>query len=146
MANELSNMIVPPLSRTRKTRLGRGLGSGNGKTAGRGTKGQKSRSGSNLSPGFEGGQMPMQRRLPKRGFCNIFRVESDIVALDALNIFNDGETVDLAALVEAGLVTGARPVKLLANGELSKRLVVKLDAVSKGARERIIAAGGQMEG
>lgn len=127
-------------------RVGRGHGSGNGKTAGRGQKGQKSRSGGKVRVGFEGGQMPLYRRLPKRGFKN--RNSKDIVSINisALDKFEDGATVDVAALMEAGIVKNPRDgVKILGNGEITKKLNVKVDAVSASAKEKIEAVGGTVE-
>lgn len=124
-------------------RVGRGHGSGNGKTAGRGQKGQKSRSGGKVRVGFEGGQMPLYRRLPKRGFKN--RNTKEIVGINvgALNRFEDGAEVTIAALVESGLVSNPKDgVKILGNGELTKKLTVKVTAVSEGAKAKIEAAGG----
>ena len=126
-------------------RRGRGHGSGNGKTAGKGHKGQKARSGA-PRPGFEGGQMPLFRRIPKRGFT--CRNSKDIVAINVsdLNRFDDGEEVTVASLIEIGLVKNPRDgVKILGNGELSKRLTVKVDAASQSAVEKIEAAGGKFE-
>ena len=126
-------------------RRGRGHGSGNGKTAGKGHKGQKARSGA-PRPGFEGGQMPLYRRIPKRGFkC---RNSKEIVAInvDVLNRFEDGSEVTVARLIEEGIVKNPRDgVKILGNGELTKRLTVSVDAVSKAAAEKIEAAGGKVE-
>lgn len=127
-------------------RVGRGHGSGNGKTAGKGHKGQKARAGYSMKLGFEGGQMPLQRRVPKRGFNNIFRVEYAVVNLAALETFKDGATVDAEALVKAGKIKKAdKPVKVLANGNLNKKLTVKADAFSASAKEKIEAAGGKAE-
>lgn len=127
-------------------RVGRGHGSGNGKTAGKGHKGQKARAGYSMKLGFEGGQMPLQRRVPKRGFNNIFRVEYAVVNLAALETFKDGATVDAEALVKAGKIKKAdKPVKVLANGNLTKKLTVKADAFSASAKEKIEAAGGKAE-
>ncbi len=127
-------------------RVGRGHGSGNGKTAGKGHKGQKARAGFSMKLGFEGGQMPLQRRVPKRGFNNIFRVEYAVVNLSALETFKDGATVDAEALVKAGKIKKAdKPVKVLANGNLTKKLTVKADAFSASAKEKIEAAGGKAE-
>ncbi len=127
-------------------RVGRGHGSGNGKTAGKGHKGQKARAGYSMKLGFEGGQMPLQRRVPKRGFNNIFRVEYAVVNLAALETFKDGATVDAEALVKAGKIkNAAKPVKILANGNLTKKLTVKADAFSASAKEKIEAAGGKAE-
>lgn len=129
-----------------RKRLGRGVGSGWGKTSGRGTKGFKSRSGGNVRPGFEGGQMPIHRRLPKRGFTNIFKKEFAIVNIKDLARFEEGQVVDEAALVAAGLVKGRRDgIKILGNGELTCKLTIKECQVSKSAREKIEAAGGTVE-
>ena len=127
-------------------RVGRGHGSGNGKTSGRGHKGQKARSGGSVRPGFEGGQMPLYRRIPKRGFTN--RNTKDIVTinLDRLNIFEDGSEVTVAALLEKRVISHARDgVKILGNGEITKKLNVKVNAFSEGAKEKIQAAGGTAE-
>ena len=141
--NELS-----PADGSRKTRkrVGRGVGSGAGKTAGRGTKGYNSRSGGRVRPGYEGGQMPLQRRLPKRGFTNIFRREYCIVNLRDLARFENGDMVVEASLVRCGLVKGRRHgVKLLGRGEITVPLTVRLNAVSRSAREKVEAAGGTVE-
>jgi large subunit ribosomal protein L15 len=132
--------------RTRK-RIGRGPGSGLGKTAGRGHKGQKSRSGYSRRFGFEGGQMPLVRRIPKRGFTNNFRVEFQVVNLrDLERVFADGDAVSPETLVANGLIRkGAKPVKILAAGELTKKLEVTAHKFSHAARERIEAAGGRCE-
>ena len=145
MAHELSKLAALPGARRKKFRVGRGIGSGNGKTAGRGTKGQLSRSGAALSPGFEGGQMPIQRRLPKRGFRNIFAVRYDVVNLSALERLEGVQVVDLDVLEGAGLISGQRPVKILANGALSKALVVKAHAFSAAAVTKIQSSGGSAE-
>lgn len=127
-------------------RIGRGPASGQGKTAGKGHKGQKARAGRGMRPGFEGGQMPLQRRLPKRGFNNIFAKEIATVNVAALNAFEDGATVDIEALVKTGLVKDALDgVKVLGNGELSKKLTVKVNAYSEAAKQKIEAAGGKAE-
>ena len=126
-------------------RKGRGHGSGNGKTAGYGHKGQKARSGVKKA-GFEGGQMPLQRRLPKRGFNNIFRTEYVTVNVGSLNVFEDGAVVDLQALLDARVISKACDgVKILANGNLTKKLTVKADAFSASAKEKIEAVGGKAE-
>ncbi|MDH3391355.1 MAG: 50S ribosomal protein L15, partial [Desulfobulbaceae bacterium] len=133
-------------NRERK-RVGRGQGSGRGKTATRGHKGSKSRSGYGTRPGFEGGQMPLQRRLPKRGFNNIFRTEYTIVQVSDLEVFEPGSRVDREALIQTGLIDKRTTlVKVLANGELSKSLTVAVDKISQGARTKIEAAGGTVEG
>ncbi|MBR1811547.1 MAG: 50S ribosomal protein L15 [Clostridia bacterium] len=128
-------------------RVGRGPASGQGKTAGKGHKGQKARAGRGPRPGFEGGQMPLQRRVPKRGFNNIFAKEIAIVNLADLDArFADGDVVDVAALIEAGLVKKELDgVKVLGNGELTKKLTVKVNAFSASAKEKIEAAGGTAE-
>ena len=126
-------------------RRGRGHGSGNGKTAGKGHKGQKARSGA-PRPGFEGGQLPLYRRLPKRGFTNINSKNIVGIGVDRLNAFEDGAEVTVAALVEKGIVSNPKDgVKILGNGELTKKLDVKVNAFSKSAVEKIQAAGGKAE-
>ena len=133
-------------SRTSRKRVGRGVGSGLGKTSGRGSKGLKSRSGGSVPPGFEGGQMPLQRRLPKRGFTNIFKKQYHIINLRDLNRFESGTTVDMDALVSAGVVKNSRkPIKLLGQGEINAALQVKLNAVSESAKTKIEGAGGKVE-
>ena len=139
---------LSPPSRSRKVsrRLGRGVGTGRGKTAGRGTKGYNSRSGGGVRPGYEGGQMPIQRRLPKRGFTNIFRKRIAVINIRDLLTFKSGSLVDEAALLKAGLIKGKKDgIKLLGQGEISIALNVKLSHVSKSAREKIEAAGGSVE-
>ena len=127
-------------------RKGRGTGSGNGKTGGRGHKGQKARSGGKIRVGFEGGQMPLARRIPKRGFNNIFAKPLTAVNLGSLNRFEDGATVDAAALVEAGVISGCpNGLKVLSNGTLTKKLTVKAAAFSESAKEKIEQAGGKAE-
>ena len=127
-------------------RIGRGAASGQGKTAGKGHKGQKARAGRGMQVGFEGGQMPLQRRLPKRGFNNIFAKEIATVNVSAHNAFEDGATVTIEALVNAGLVKKALDgVKVLGNGELSKKLTVQVNAYSDAAKQKIEAAGGKAE-
>jgi large subunit ribosomal protein L15 len=129
-----------------RKRLGRGPGSGLGKTSGKGHKGKGSRSGGNTPPGYEGGQMPLARRLPKRGFRNPFREEYRIINLGSLDRFAPGTIVDLAALQKAGLIRKKhKKVKILANGELTKPLTVKVQACSQQAREKVIALGGAIE-
>lgn len=134
-------------SKSAVKRIGRGPGSGNGKTAGKGHKGQKARAGRGMRPGFEGGQMPLQRRLPKRGFNNIFASEIAIVNVSDLEKkFNDGDTVDAAALKASGLIKKELDgIKVLANGELTKKLNVKVNAYSEAAKAKIEAAGGKAE-
>lgn len=128
-------------------RIGRGAGSGQGKTAGKGHKGQKARAGRGMRPGFEGGQMPLQRRVPKRGFVNIFGKEFSIVNVSALDqSFEDGTVVDIDALIEKGLVKKVLDgVKILGNGEISKKLTVQVNAYSEAAKQKIEAAGGKAE-
>lgn len=132
-------------ARKDKKRVGRGPGSGSGKTAARGHKGARARSGYSMRAGFEGGQMPLHRRLPKRGFNNIFKKEYTIVSLEALNRFENGTVVDVQTLIDAGLVKNNTLVKILANGELNRTLTVKVDQVSQGAKEKIEATGGTVE-
>lgn len=128
-------------------RIGRGAGSGQRKTAGKGHKGQKARAGRGMRPGFEGGQMPLQRRVPKRGFVNIFGKEFSIVNVSALDqSFEDGAVVDIDALIEKGLVKKVLDgVKILGNGEISKKLTVQVNAYSEAAKQKIEAAGGKAE-
>jgi large subunit ribosomal protein L15 len=133
-------------SRKERKRLGRGIGSGQGKTAGKGHKGQNARSGGGVRLGFEGGQTPLFRRLPKRGFTNINRKEYAVVNLDALNVFEDGTEVTPELLIETGLVKKELAgVKVLAKGSLNKKLTVKAHKFSSAAEEAIKAAGGQTE-
>ena len=140
---ELSNLKPKKGARHAKKRVGRGPASGHGKTAGRGEKGQKSRSGYSSQIGFEGGQMPLHRRLPKRGFTNIFKQEFAVLNLSDLDKFEAGSTVDAAALRKAGVVNGKnKKIKVLGNGEISKKLTVVADAFSAAARTKIEAAGG----
>ena len=127
-------------------RKGRGHGSGNGKTAGRGHKGQKARSGGKVRVGFEGGQMPLVRRVPKRGFINVFAKPLTCVNLAQLNKFEDGAVVDAAALIEAGVISACpNGLKVLANGALTKKVTVKAAAFSESAKEKIEQAGGKAE-
>lgn len=127
-------------------RIGRGVGSGWGKTAGRGNKGHNSRSGGGVRPGFEGGQMPIHRRLPKRGFTNIFKKEMAIINVSDLSRFEAGSVVDEAALVQNGLVKGRRDgIKLLGQGDINIALTVQINAISRSAKEKVEAAGGTVE-
>ena len=143
---KLHELSPPSRSRKMSRRLGRGVGTGRGKTAGRGTKGYNSRSGGGVRPGYEGGQMPIQRRLPKRGFANIFRKRIAVINIRDLLTFKSGSLVDEAALAKAGLIKGKKDgIKLLGQGEISIALNVKLSHVSKSAREKIEAAGGSIE-
>lgn len=144
---ELSNLSNAPGARKNRKRVGRGPGSGNGKTAGRGHKGQKSRAGVSRRSTFEGGQTPVNRRLPKRGFHHASRFPSSIVNLDNLDkAFDAGDEVTLETLVSAGLADPAKGgIKILGRGEISKKLTVKASAISAGARAKIEAAGGTVE-
>ena len=127
-------------------RVGRGTGSGNGKTAGKGHKGQNARSGGGVRPGFEGGQIPLYRKLPKRGFHNKFGKTYSIVNVDVFNKFEDGAVVDLAALMEKKIVRKANDgLKVLGNGEITKKITVKAAVFSATAKEKIEAAGGKIE-
>ena len=139
---------LSPAEGSKKTakRIGRGHGSGWGKTAGKGHKGQKARAGKGMRVGFEGGQMPLQRRIPKRGFNNIFAKKVIAINVGTLNKFEDGAVVDIAALTEKGIVKNSfDSVKILSNGTLTKKLTVKANAFSKGAVAKIEAAGGKTE-
>ena len=144
---KLHELSPAPGSTSERKRIGRGPASGQGKTAGKGHKGQKARAGRGMRAGFEGGQMPLQRRIPKRGFVNIFAKEIAIVNLSAIDEkFADGAVVDVEALIEAGLVKKALDgVKVLGNGEISKKLTVKVNAFSESAKAKIEAAGGKAE-
>ena len=127
-------------------RKGRGHGSGNGKTAGKGHKGQKARSGGSIRPGFEGGQMPLQRRIPKRGFVNVFATNYAVINVKDLNVFEDGAVVDEQAIVEAGLLKKTLDgVKILGKGELTKKLTVNVAAFSESAKQKIEEVGGKAE-
>lgn len=145
MAKELSNLKPAPGSTAPRTRLGRGQGSGLGKTAGRGTKGQKARSGASKGKGFEGGQIPLRRRLPKYGFTNIFAKDYTEVNVGDLSGLPEGSTVDALSLKASGIIAriGKHGVKLLGNGELTVALVVDVSAVSAGAKAKVEAAGGR---
>lgn len=133
-------------SRFARTRKGRGIGSGLGKTAGRGQKGQKARSGGGVRRGFEGGQMPLHRRIPKRGFTNVFKKEAAVINIRDLGRFPAGTVITPSLLRSEGLVKGSRAViKLLGKGELDRPLTVRVHQVSKGAAEKVIAAGGKVE-
>ena len=133
-------------SRKVRNRVGRGIGSGNGKTSGRGHKGQNARSGGGVRPGFEGGQNPLFRRLPKRGFTNVNRKEYAIVNVETLNRFEDGAEVSAALLLETGVVSNEKAgIKILGNGELTKKLTVKAHKFSASAKEAIEKAGGSIE-
>ena len=134
-------------ARQSQKRLGRGIGSGLGKTSGKGHKGQWARSGGGVRPGFEGGQMPLSRRLPKTGFDNRYKKVYSIVNLDAFNAFNDGDVVNIDTLVEAGVLSKKEHygLKVLGNGELTKKVTVQAKKFSKSAQEKIEKAGGKVE-
>jgi len=139
--------LSPQNGGTKKAkRIGRGPGSGWGKTSGKGHKGQKSRSGGGVRPGFEGGQMPLARRVPKRGFVNVFATEYAVINLTKLDLFDEGATVDTKALTDKGIIRDVKDgVKVLGNGKITKKLTVSLAAFSKTAKEKIEAAGGTTE-
>lgn len=143
---KLHELAPAPGSKKDHFRVGRGTGSGNGKTSGKGHKGQNARSGGGVRPGFEGGQMPLTRRLPKRGFTNIFATKYATINVGDLNRFEDGAVVDEAAIVAAGLVKKTMDgIKVLGNGELEKKLTVNAKAFSASAKQKIEAAGGKAE-
>lgn len=143
---KLHELKPAPGARRKPARKGQGIGSGLGKTAGRGHKGQKSRSGGGVRPGFEGGQMPLQRRMPKRGFYNPFAKEITAVNVGRLNCFEDGDVVTPEALLAARVIKKAADgVKILGQGDLAKSLTVRANAFSKSAEEKITAAGGKAE-
>ncbi|SRR5579872_2627038 len=140
----LSNIRAPKKASEKRKRVGRGMGSGMGKTSTRGHKGQRSRSGSRMLRGFEGGQMPLHRRMPKRGFTNIFRKEYNIVNLEKLAALGE-TTITPELLLKAGVVSTRRPVKILGDGELTTALTVHAHKFSKSAQEKITKAGGKFE-
>lgn len=145
---KMHELSPAPGEKTTSKRLGRGIGSGLGKTSGKGHKGQNARSGGGVRPGFEGGQMPLVRRIPKRGFNNIFRKEYFAINIQQLDMFDNGTVVDMALLEEKGLVKGIGKfagVKILGAGELTKKLTVKAHKFSKTAQEAIEKAGGTVE-
>ena len=143
---KLHELSPAPGSATKAWRKGRGAGSGNGKTAGKGHKGQNARSGGGVRPGFEGGQIPLYRKLPKRGFHNKFSTVYSIINVDALNRFDDGAVIDLNALMESGVVSKANEgLKVLGRGEITKKLTVKASIFSATAKSKIEAAGGKAE-
>jgi large subunit ribosomal protein L15 len=141
---DLSN-LKGPVNRKKSRRVGRGESSGVGKTCGKGHKGQKSRSGASISPGFEGGQMPLQRRLPKKGFTNIFKVRYNVINLKDLDRFEPGAVITVESLKEKGLLKRRGPVKLLSDGEVTAAYTIVLDRTSSAARKKIEAAGGKVE-
>ena len=144
MAKNLSNLRAPTQANSNKKRVGRGMGSGMGKTSARGHKGQRSRSGSHMMRGFEGGQMPLHRRLPKRGFTNIFRKEFNIVSLERLAGLGE-TTITPDVLRKAGVIKTKLPGKVLGDGEMSVALTVHAHKFSKSAQEKITKAGGKVE-
>ena len=146
MGLKLHELKAPPGSSRPPRRKGRGTATGQGKTAGRGQDGQNSRSGGGVRIGFEGGQMPLYRRIPKRGFTNIWRKEYEIVNVEALNAFDDGAEVTKDMLLEKGLIKKSKNgLKILGNGDLEKKLTIKADKFSKSAQEKIEARGGKIE-
>lgn len=143
---KLHDLSPAPGATKKSKRIGRGHGSGQGKTAGKGHKGQKARAGKGMRPGFEGGQMPLQRRIPKRGFNNIFAKKIAIVNLSSLNKFEDGAVVDAQAIINAGITKKEYDgIKILGNGELTKKLTVRVSAYSNSAKQKIEAVGGKAE-
>ncbi len=144
---KLNNMAPADGAKTQSKRLGRGIGSGLGKTSGKGHKGQWARSGGGVRPGFEGGQMPLVRRIPKRGFNNVFKKEYSIVNVSALEVFDDGTVVTAELLLEKGVLSKVEPygLKVLGNGTLTKKLEVKANKCTKSAAEIIEKAGGKAE-
>lgn len=143
---DLNSLSPLPGSKKKAKRIGRGEGSGWGKTSGRGHKGQKARSGGGVGPGFEGGQMPLQRRLPKRGFTNIFKKTYALVNLSALNAFEANSVVDAQVLAAAGLIRkDSLPIKLLAKGSVDRPLTIKVQAASEKAAAMVKEAGGTVE-
>ncbi|MDR3629275.1 MAG: 50S ribosomal protein L15 [Desulfocapsaceae bacterium] len=141
----LSNLSPNSGANKNKKRVGRGYGSGNGKTAGRGHKGARARSGFKSKPGFEGGQMPLQRRLPKIGFTNTFSKEFRLVSLAQLNSFDENTEITPEVLVNAGMAKKNQLIKVLANGEITKPLKLSIDGISSGARLKVESAGGSVE-
>lgn len=143
---KLHELKSPPGANKRTKRVGRGPGSGHGKTSTRGHKGQKARSGGGVRLGFEGGQMPLQRRIPKRGFTNIFKKEYAIINVKDLNVFEDGTEVTPELLIANGLIKSVKDgVKILGDGDLDKKLTVKAHKISKQAEEKVTAKGGKVE-
>ncbi len=143
---KLHELSPAPGSTKKSFRKGRGHGSGNGKTSGKGHKGQNARSGGGVRPGFEGGQMPLQRRVPKRGFNNIFATKYTAINVEMLNRFEDGATVDQDAILKAGIIKNPQDgIKILGRGELTKKLNVSVAAYSASAKQKIEGAGGKAE-
>lgn len=143
---ELNNLRPSIGSTKNRKRIGRGTGSGHGKTATKGHKGQKARSGGSIKAGFEGGQMPLQRRLPKRGFTPLDRVEFLLVNICQLDVFETGSSIDIASLVSKGLIKSDRfAVKILGNGDITKSLKITANKFSQSAKDKIVAAGGSFE-
>ena len=145
MADYNPVLSAPQGANKNDRRVGRGSSSGRGTTAGRGNKGQQSRSGGKTYVGFEGGQMPLYRRIPKRGFTNRWRTDYDVVNVEALNIFEDGTTVTLCMMIDAGLARSSANIKVLGNGELKKNLTVQANKFSNSALDKIAQAGGKAE-
>ena len=143
---KLYELKPAPGSRKAPKRVGRGTGSGTGRNAGRGENGQKARSGGGVRPGFEGGQTPLFRRLPKRGFTNIFAKKITSINVDRLNVFEDGSVITVDTLLERGVISKRQDgVKILGNGDITKKLTVRVNMFSKSAAEKIVAAGGKAE-
>ena len=142
---KLNELASPRGSRKKRKRIGRGKGTGSGETAGKGTKGQNSRSGGGVHLGFEGGQMPLQRRIPKRGFTNIFKKQYEIINIKDLKYFKQGELINEETLRKSGLVKKSHAVKLLGEGEISYPIKVKVNKASQTATKKIEAAGGEIE-
>ena len=143
---KLHELKPAPGSTASPKRLGRGIGSGLGKTSGKGHKGFNARSGGGKNPGFEGGQMPLMRRLPKRGFHNRFRIQYEAVNVERLDIFEDGQTVTPVELIQAGIINKVQDgVKIMGNGEMTKKLTVQANKFTATAKEKIEAAGGKAE-
>lgn len=143
---ELNNLRPSIGSTKNRKRIGRGTGSGHGKTATKGHKGQKARSGGSIKAGFEGGQMPLQRRLPKRGFTPLDRVVFSLVNISQLDVYESGEVIDAMSLVSKGLIKSTRnAVKILGNGDINKSLKITANKFSQSAKDKIIAAGGSIE-
>ena len=143
---KLYELKPAPGSRKAPKRVGRGTGSGTGRNAGRGENGQNARSGGGVRPGFEGGQTPLFRRLPKRGFTNIFAKKITSINVDRLNVFDDGSVITVDTLLERGVISKKQDgVKILGNGDITKKLTVRVNMFSKSAAEKIVAAGGKAE-